>query len=321
MLDKAGKYFPYLLIGLLLGLFFWAIFWPKTTIEQTVNKTIEEQRARSDLAFKNIALQEIVKGKKYWEITAKTAWMNKDLGTALLGSIEGDFLQNGRSVLHFIAPSANWNLTEQIIDLTSPRGFSPKKKDKPWLITDSLEWKVSNNTIVSQGKVEINQDQFTLKGNNLEADLSLKKVRIHDKPTALIFPGGSRLSTIEADLFEYDSNLGSFNAIGSVKAHYVDPALSGKSIIIYSDNANYDPNHKFLQFNNSVSIYSSDFTASAESATFTSSNEMLRLERNASVSYKNNMVAGAAIVVNLKNRKMALLGKTKIKIVEENLVL
>jgi LPS export ABC transporter protein LptC len=320
MMDRISKLFPYLLLGFLIGIFLWAAFFPKTSIDQTINKTIEAQKTRSDLAFKKILLQEIVKGKKYWEIHAITAWMNNDLGAALLSSIEGVFLKDNKPSLRFTAPEANWDLKNQVINLKDPRGFNPKDDKLVMLESETLQWRMADKKIASEGKVLVRQNQFVLKANNLEGDLGLKLLKLFNSPTALIYSHNRLVASLEAKVFEFDSEKGIFKALGGVVAHYTDSALRGP-LTITSDQATYNPNFETLTFLNQVKITSIDINSKADAVALTVPEQLAAFNGNVELKYQGNQVIGNGVLVYFKTKKMKLLGKTNFKISEEQLVL
>ncbi len=319
--DKFSRAFPYAFIAFLVVFFLWATLWPKTSLETTINQTIEEQRNRSDIAFKRITLQEIVRGKKFWEMKAELASMNKDLGNANLTSIEGDFLQDEKPILHFWAPKANWDMKEQVIELINPEGFDPRHPQVSWLKSETLVWKLKENLIRSSGKVTVTQDKFTLQSNDLQADLKLKKVRLLNSPVAKINPNRSSMASMEAKEFVYDSATGTFLAQDNVITRYYNDELPAKAITITSDQADFSPREQILHFTGNVLITGRNLYSRADSAALMAQTQLCSLTGNAQLSYQGSQVKGEALTVDLKNNKLTLKGKTKIKIRDDNSVL
>ena len=114
----------------IVGIFSWALFSPKQDISEKIHKTMKAQEKIADLAFKDVTFEEVVDGKKYWQLKAQKALVNKSTNLATLKDSAGTFFKNGKPALLFSSPAALWDMKKKEILLDQPIGYDPSLKDK-----------------------------------------------------------------------------------------------------------------------------------------------------------------------------------------------
>jgi len=335
---KLGSRIIFFIFIIFMGsIFFWAINSPKQEISERIYQTIEEQKKRADLIFKDVTFEEVVAGVKYWELTAKQAVVNKSAGIATLKEASGTFFKQGRGVLHFQSPVALWDMKNKEILLDKPLGYDESVKDKIsllakalkkspssifnlrllassgyWFQAKNLSWKMADQKLICTGKIIINKGQVTGYAEKLEGDVGLENIVLEGNPRIIISSDNSSPITLEAAAFEVKSQDDTILAKGS-------PRILWKEAKINADKMEYFQRKKTLALKENVKINYNDIEAWGESANYFTDQGLLELKGMAQAKQGENKLKGDTVLVSLKDQKISVLGSGKVIIGEEDL--
>lgn len=321
------------------AIFYWALFIPKEDVSQRIYKTLKEQERRPDLSFKDVTFAEIVEGKKFWELKASSAWVNKSTGIATLQKSKGTFYKEGKEVLRFVSPAALWDMKQKEIYLDKPLGYDivlePKiesliaalkkenlsvfnlpreyqKEKNYWFKANNLSWKVADQLLLCTGGILLNKGEVTGYSQKLKSDVALEKVTLEGNPKIIIVPAQTYPITLEADLFEIVSPEDLIEASGSPRVFW------GEARVV-SGILKYLQREKKLMLTQGTKINYRDILAWGDSAEYLVEEEKIILEGNASALQQDNKLSGDKVLISLKDQKISLIGKGRVTITEEEL--
>jgi len=326
-------------LGLLLvgGLFYWALFIPKEDVSQRIYKTIKEQENRADLTFNKVTFEESTGGVKFWQLQAETAVVNKSTGIATLQITQGLFFKNGKPVMKFRSPAALWDMSKKEIYLDKPLGYDvnsekqieallktagaqpasvfnlPKAYQKGigyWFQAKNLSWKVADQQLVCTGGIVLNKGELTGYAEKLTGDVEFKKVLLDGSPRVVLAEVQGGLVTIEANQFELDSARDLLTAHGS-------PVITWRDAKISSLLASYHQPENIIKLNGDVKVSYQDITAWGSSADYPTGKGLIILSGEARAKQADSRLSSDKVMVSLKDRKISLLGKSRVVIPED----
>lgn len=323
----------------LIWIFFWAIFSPKQEISERIYETIREQEKRADLAFKEVTFEEISEGKKYWQLKAVQATVNKSTQIATLKDAKGTFFKEGKAVLRFRSPAALWDMKDKEILLDNPLGWDVKldkkiaslvktlKKTKfsvfslpklykkslgYWFQANNLSWKLADKKLLCTGGIMLTKGEITGYADKLESDVGLEQIKLEGNPRIVIEPQHSTPITLEAKVFEVISVEDRIIARGN-------PTITWQSATITAKNLEYLQAEEVLILKDRVSIVYNDIRAWGQSAKYLTEKGLITISGNARAKQGNNVLSGESVNVSLKDKKISVLGQGKVVITEEEL--
>jgi LPS export ABC transporter protein LptC len=325
------------IFAFLLGLIIWALFVPKGDFVEKVKLTLEEQKERADLFFSGVTVAEIVDGKKYWELNARSSELNKTTNITTLKSVKGTFFENEKKALKILSPSAIWYMKGKEIYLSEPIGYDTKfeksfrgkikdlrKLKDPraifnlptsdstseagyWFKAHNLDWKLATKRIICTDGIMLTKGKVIIYSNRLEADVAMERVSLHGSPEAMI---GN--ITFEAEIIEINSLDNTLFAEGGIIIKRVNGTITAESAL-YRQNVNE------LELTGDVTISYKDLTAWSRSAVYFLDDEVTTLRGDASALRKGNILQGEEVRIDFGNNKVTVKGKTKVKISEGTL--
>jgi lipopolysaccharide export system protein LptA len=323
-----------LLVG---GLFYWALYIPKEDISQRIYKTIKEQENRADLAFNKVTFEESTGGVKFWQLQAETAVVNKSTGLATLQITQGLFFKNGKPVMKFRSPAALWDMSKKEIYLDKPLGYDagsekqieallktlgvqsasvfnlPPAYQKGigyWFQARNLSWKVAGEQLVCTGGIVLNKGDLTGYAQKLTGDVEFKKVLLDGSPHVVLAELQGGPVTIEADQFELDSAADLLTAHGN-------PVITWRDARVSSLLASYHQPENKIKLDGDVKVSYQDITAWGNSADYPTKKELIILSGEARAEQAGSKLSSDKVMVSLKDRKISLLGKSRVVIPED----
>lgn len=321
------------------GLFYWSLFVPKEEITERIQRTIKEQEKRADLSFKKVTFEEVSAGIKYWELTAETAMINKDQKIAALKTVQGTFFKKGKRSLKFTSPSAIWDMDKKEIYLDKPFGYDialeskaakimKSIRDKPlsvfnfpkiykkepgyWFRANNLSWKLSDQKLVCSGGILLNKGEITGFAQSLAGDVALEKFSLLGDPRIVIKPEDEPPLTFEAEAFEVISTQDILIAHGN-------PRVTWTSAQVTADQAKYVQPENKLDFEGNVKLKYKDIDAAGQTASYLTLSQQVTLKGQAWATQGNDSLKGEKILVSLKDKKISLVGRSRVVITEEKL--
>lgn len=313
-------------------IFFWALFIPKEDVSSQIHKTLKEQEKKADVSFKDVIFEEISAGNKYWDLLAQSAMLNKSTQVAALKKAKGTFYKKGKAVLLFRSPAALWKMREKEILLDKPLGydillepkinqllskianpqvsafFFPLKYSKGtafWFYANNLSWKLADQKLLCQGSIVLNKGEVAGFCDELESDVAFEKAVMRGNPYIVISPDRSSPISLEAQVFEVLSRQDMILASGA-------PKVVWESAMITCDNIQYRQDVKLLNLFGKVKIVYNDIVANGQSADYNIQKSWVVLEGNASAVQGANHLTGEKVKVDLKNKKVSVMGKGKV---------
>ncbi|MDD4178634.1 MAG: hypothetical protein PHH14_01105 [Candidatus Margulisbacteria bacterium] len=326
---------PVILLLIIAGFFCWAIYAPKEDLSQRIYQTIKEQEKRADLAFNRVDFEEINAGQKYWQLSAATAFINKDTGVATLQKADGTFFKAGRPVLKFRSPAALWDMKKKEIFLDKPLGYDislekkiaalaqgnknnhtsvfnlPQTYDHNagyWFQSSNLSWRLADQLLICTGGIILTKGEVTGRAEKLLSDVGLENIRLEGKPL-LVLTTTSAPITLEAVIFEVKSKQGLFIARGEPKTTWRDAQIFARDASYHQDDARID-------FNGDVKIYYKDITAFGDAASYLTKEQKVIVTGRANAQQGENKLSGDKLIVSLKDKKISLSGKGRVVISE-----
>ncbi len=321
----------------LAGVFYWALFVPKEDISSRIYRTIKEQETRADLAFKKVTFEESTGGEKFWQLEAESAVVNKSTGLATLQNTTGLFFKNGQPVMKFRSPAALWDMKKKEIYLDKPLGYDVRseariaallKAQGPqdasvftlprsyqpgqgyWFQARNLSWKVADQQLVCTGGIILKKGELTGRAEKLTGDVEFKKVQLDGAPRVeLAQPAGAPV-TIEAAQFELDSATDTLSARGN-------PVVSWRDARISALFASYHQPDNQIGLQGDVKIVYQDISAWGASAVYPTRQELVILSGEARAQQADSRLSSDRVLVALKDRKISLLGKSRVVIPAE----
>lgn len=321
---------PFALAFFLFGLFYWAIFSPKEDISERIYRTLKDQEGRADVAFKKVSLAEISDGKKFWQLEAEQALINKDSGLAALKETAGTFFQNNKATLFFTSPAALWDMKKKEIFLDKPLGydttyhqkiaglkkagpittstfnFSAKKSAEfgYWFQAKNLVWKLADQQVFCSGGILLNKGNVTGRATTLRGDVGFHRIELLGDPQILI-SADEIPATFEAAVFEISNEQNTFTAHGF-------PRLLWREAQISANQAKFYQNTNQLSFNGQARITYRDIVAEGESASYFPAEHKVVLSGAAWAEQAGNRLSGDQVIVLLKLNRIALAGRSKV---------
>lgn len=319
------------------GIFYWALFIPKEDLSARINRTIKEQENRADLAFNKVTFEESTGGEKFWQLQAETAVVNKSTGIATLQTTVGLFFKNGRPAMKFRSPAALWDMKKKEIYLDKPLGYDASSEEKItallssrgaqgasvfslpkvyrnglgyWFQARNLSWKVADQLLVCTGGIVLSKGEITGRAEKLTGDVEFKKVLLDGAPRVELAQQQGGPVTIEAAQFELDSAQDLLIARGN-------PVITWRDARISSLFASYyQPDNKIKLLGN-VTITYQDISAWGASADYPTRQELVILSGEARAEQTDSRLSSDRVMVSLKDRKISLLGKSRVVIPAE----
>ncbi|OGB90768.1 hypothetical protein A2625_06975 [candidate division WOR-1 bacterium RIFCSPHIGHO2_01_FULL_53_15] len=262
-------------VALTLGVFYWALFLPKDDISQRIYRTLKEQETRADLAFKKVSFEESTEGLKFWQLEAESAVVNKSTGLATLKNTRGIFFKNGKPVLKFRSPAALWDMAKKEIYLDQPLGNGPGYLFR----ANNLSWKFS----------------------------AQEKIFLDGSPRVVIEPRGGSQVSLEAKRFEINSAEDSLTAFGEPIVHWREARVSSRL-------AGYYQREKKIKLRGDVRLAYNDISAWGAAADYLPEKQYVVLSGAAGAEQGESKLSGDKVMVSLKDRKISLVGKSKVVI-------
>jgi lipopolysaccharide export system protein LptA len=323
----------------LAGIFYWAVFSPKQEISQRIYQTLKEQDKRADFAFKEVSFEEVLDGVKYWQLTARTAPVNKSTQIATLQEARGTFFRNGKPVLRFRSPAALWDMKNREILLDKPLGYDVKLDRKInslirsletsplsifnlpklynqglgyWFQASNLSWKMADQKLICTGGIVLNKGEATGYATRLEGDVALEQVSLQGSPRLEIAPPKSAPITLEAAELSVISAQDRFVARGN-------PVITWREAKVTADNIDYVQQKNLLQLNRNVRINYQDIQAAGDSARYLTGTNTVVITGNAQANQGDNKLTGQEVNVSLGEKKISIAGQGKVVITEEEL--
>ena len=166
--------------------FLWALFFRDEGAMQRLIKKVEERGKESDLQFKEVTVSEMVEGTKYWELTARTAKINKFYQITKLDEVTGNFFDQEKPVLYFQSPTALWEMKKKRVILKDLKGITLASGNKTTLTSNQVIWSLASKKIQARHNVRVRAGSMTLYGQTLTGDVSLKEIKLTGKPRAIL---------------------------------------------------------------------------------------------------------------------------------------
>jgi len=328
-----------LFAAFIIGIFLWAVYSPKDKLSYRISKTLKEQEKKADLAFKEVTFEEVVAGIKYWQLQAKTAAINNSTQIATLKETHGTFFKNGRPVLRFRSPVALWDMKEKEILLDQPIGYDVKLESKIsallrkletfpssvfnlpelsqknpgyWFQAKNLSWRLADEKLLCTGGIVLNKGEMTGFAQQLESDVGMENVTLSGQPRFIINPKDSSLITLEANTLKVISASDELLAQGN-------PRITWQTAKIFATNMTYSQRDKTLHLKDRVRVNYNDIQAIGNYATYYTLEEKIVLAGRAQASQAGNSLSGDEVMVSLKDKRIAVIGKGKVIINEEEI--
>lgn len=327
----------YLFIALLAGLFIWAVFSPKEDFISKVTKTLDEQKKLADLVFFGVSVAEILDGKKYWELFAKTSAFSREENITTMATVKGTFFEGGKESLRIISPGAIWYMSEKEILLDEPIGYDIKfertfggkiedlrnlkdpravfnlpdsasaKDNGYWFKAHNLRWKLANKKLICRNGIMLTKGNVVVLSDALEGDVAMEHVTLTGHPKALIDS-----ISFEATTMEVDSLNDYLVATGGIKATRPDGTIT-------ADRGLYRQRSNEVDFIDNVILTYKDLKGWADRATYFVGSEEAVLRGSASAIRAGNTLNGEEIHILFKENRVFVRGKTKVKIGRDGL--
>ena len=333
----------YLFIFLLFLLFIWAAFFPKEDFSKKVEETLQEQKHKADLFFKGMSFSETENGIKYWEFHSMTSDINKDTKLATMHDVDGLFYKGSKPTLKIVAPQAEWKMDKKEIYLYEPIGYDIKHESKLinhikelektpqifslfnlssnyqaeselgyWFKAHNLNWSFAEKMIVCDKGITLTKGDVVVFSQKLKGDVGLEKVNLTGSPKAMIFGRDGRNLTIEATTLDIDSPNDMVYAKGNVR-------LKRGNATITCDSASYNQREGIVTLFKNVYMVFEDIKAWGEKGSYSVQNESALLTGNAKALRGKSTLLGDRVTIFIKDGRIAVEGKTKIRIGEEEL--
>lgn len=303
-----NKNLPVVIVLLIvISMFAWALFAPKENISKKISKKINEQKQKADLFMKGVTFSEITGGVKYWEIKSISSEINKNKDTAYLSETVGAFFKKGIPTFHIISPKILWNMKSKEIFIDSALGFSKSFKFE----TKKLYWSLASKKLKTDEDVIIERGDSTIYAKGFTADIALENIELAGRPRAEIKTGRKDgLLNIEADRFEIDGKNGIIKAIGLARANRGELNLNCGQL-------QYREKVKIITADENVKITFNDILAGSDSASYNINNDKIILSGHAAAKRGENELTGDKLIINLKDNKIGVVGRTKAVIQDE----
>lgn len=327
------KRLPLILLGaILVGLALWAAFAPKEDLTTKVVKTLEEQKHRADLFFNGVTASEIVEGKKYWELKAKSSSLNNSTNVTEFSDVKGTFFRGGVDAMRILSPTAVWDMGKKDIYMNEPIGYDIKfekafgpriselraLKDTRaifnfpadsattesgyWFKSHNLVWRLADEKIICKGGIILTKGNAVVIADRLEADVAMEHAVLKGSPEAIV-----ENTTFYANVIEVDNKdnyvLATGNTVGKMP-----------ETIVLSDSALYKQSEGKIEFQGNVAITYKDLKGWGGIAEYYINREEAVLRNGAHAIREGNSIKGDEIHIFLKSNKISVKGKTKVKI-------
>lgn len=321
-----------------IGLFYWALYVPKEDATKTIATTLEKQKERLDLYFKEVTFQESEGAVKYWEIKAKTSSLNKDTGVAELKEAHGTFFDKGRPTLRFITPKAIWNMKRKEIRMTDVLGYDIRSElgvqkfladiknqgvstfslparyqgrgSGYFFKAKELEWKLARQKLVCGGGIWLVKGDLIGVGKELEADVAMQKVRLTGEPNVTI--NRYKPVNVKAREFQVDSPADIISALGEV-------LITSDEMLIKTDQVDYEQVKGLINIPNSVTIAYKDTQAQSNRAVYDLNRRMIEMTDHTRLIRGKSTLSGRRILVSLKDNSFKIIGNSKVVIPQTEL--
>lgn len=303
-----AKFFAFIFLLFIVALtFIWAIFIPKENINQKISKKLESQKKKSDLLMKGVVFSEIVNGVKYWEIKSKSSEINKESGIAKLNETDGTFFKKGAATFKITAPNVLWKMRSKEILINSPFGYNDVFKFK----TKNLYWSIASKKISGRKEIVIEKEGIIIKARGFSADTGLDDIILKGRPKAQVkVSEGEKPLFIESDQFKMDGRMGIISAVGS-------SYIKKDGLLIKCSILKYHEKQKKIYAIKDVQIFYKDIFAKTDSASYNINDRKIFLTGHAKAMRGKNTLKGEQLIIDLKNNKISVRGRTKAFIEEE----
>lgn len=303
-----GRAVPFIFLFVIITFtFIWAIFLPKENIDKKISKKIEMQRKKSDLFMKGVIFSEIVNGIKYWEIKSVSSEINKNSGIARLNETAGTFFKKGIPSFKIIAPNVLWKMKSKEIYINLPLGFNDVFKFE----TKNLYWSLNSKKISSKEDILIEKQGIIINAKGFSADTALEDMVLEGRPKAqIIIKENESPLFLEADQFKMNGRAGIISAGGKSE-------IRRDELLIKCSDLRFLEKQKILYAEKEVQIYFKDIFAKTDKASYDINNKKILLSGHAKARRGENELKGDRLIIDLKDNKIIVEGRTKAFIEEE----
>ncbi|MCU0641273.1 MAG: hypothetical protein MUC35_04200 [Candidatus Margulisbacteria bacterium] len=328
-----------LLAGFIIWLLYWTLFAPKQDLTQLIYSTMQEQSKRADLSFKKVSFEEVVGSEKFWQLEASTAMVNNNTGVATLQDTSGTFYKKGRPVLKFRSPAALWEMKKQEIYLDKPLGYDASLERQItalirnfqsdprslfslpaqyrrgagyWFKARNLSWKVADQLLLCTGGIHLTKGEISGRAERLLGDVEFNLVKLDGDPSFQIATASKAPVTIEARSFLIASAKELLSAEGS-------PTITWQTARITAHSAQYHQGEKLLRLTGDVSVSYEDIRASGAAADYLVAQQQIILTGTARASQGGSNLTSDRVIVSLKEQRIALAGRSRVVVTEEEL--
>jgi lipopolysaccharide export system protein LptA len=181
-----------------------------------------------------------------------------------------------------------------------------------WFQAKNLSWKLEDEQLVCTGGIVLNKGDITAHADTLSGDVEFKKVMLEGSPRVVITPDGAAPVTFEAQSFLIESQQDLFTAQGN-------PVATWDDAILLSDTARYYQADKKLALQGNVRVNYRDISAWGDSADYFTDRQNIVFSGNARANQGENKLSSQQVNVSLKDRKISLLGKSKVIVNSEEI--
>ncbi len=195
-LARQGRMVLVFLLGVLVASALWlASGWlgrpaaPKEPApEVTPAETTESRTKAPGFEFDRTSMRVLdpANGGVRWDIRAESVDADSRQNQAVLGNISADYFEDGAAAYRIAARSATFDWADGSVEFEG--GVMLQGKDGTLLSCDRLTWSTKRNLAVAAGHVSYEAGGTMVRGDRLEADLSLRRVRVS---------GGVRMQSLE----------------------------------------------------------------------------------------------------------------------------
>jgi len=179
-----------------------------------------------------------------------------------------------------------------------------------WFQAKNLSWKVADQQLVCTGGIVLNKGELTGYAEKLTGDVEFKKVLLDGSPRIVLAEVQGGLVTIEAHQFELDSESDLLTAHGS-------PVITWRDAKISSLLASYHQPENIINLDGDVKVNYQDITAWGNSADYPTGKELIILSGEARAEQADSKLSSDKVMVSLKEKKISLLGKSRVVIPED----
>jgi lipopolysaccharide export system protein LptA len=323
--ERIKTYGLFLAVILLASVIFMVLRKPDLVKEQVADRVIK----RPDFVFKGVTVSEISGPKKYWELTAQTADIEKQ--NAVMRKAVGIFYRQQRPALKIVSPYMVLNMDSRNISAASPLATSlgTSAEQSVSMNAKMLHWRADAEELTGEGDVRIRRRDYLLSGDHLKSSLALEKVTLWGRASA------QTDVQIEAKQFEMDNPADLLTAkeqviINKDKLRIFCDELkyykAKKEIYVYGRvkvvhekmtmlcrSAKYLPEDGLVYASDDIKFVLDDIRGTSQKATFYQKEEKAVLEGSPQAWQGASKLKGDRITIYLQDKKIVTEGSTKIQ--------